>query len=60
MEIIYEKSGVKIYMKEDAIDTTFVVANRKREEIRLARDSNPQKKMSLSWMRQLQFTTVVL
>lgn len=33
MEIIYEKSRVKNYMKEDAIDTTFVVAKRKLEEI---------------------------
>ena len=43
MEIIYEKSGVKIYMKEDAIHTTFVVAKSKREEIQACTGFEPSK-----------------
>ena len=43
MEIIYEKSGVKNYMKEDAIDTTFVVAKRKPEEIQVCTRFEPLK-----------------
>ena len=47
-------------MKEDAIDTTFVVAKRKPEEIQVCTRFELLKKISLSWIRQLQFTTAVL